>query len=445
MNQNKKKTLVIVIIIVCVVLIVAGFLIWYTKNFPERDKELSIVTVWDMPYDNENHRMDTDGADLSVRLQRQGFEKGFYDNLNGLSVYEFLMSEGSDFRTFTADIANLCNSTDIILSVGASTDEATMNTAMEMNYFKIPMLIPFGDGDLSGSSGSTFSLRMTPTADNYADFIGNLFPAYLVNYINGYVFENLPVPDYSIKLGVFFADNFNGHEIAVKLTQKLMDNGMDIQVYQPFSEDDLLRTVRTAWDSESAMMEGLDAVIILAEDHDDLPNLPDVLDTWDQRGLKPQFIVTGYYPETVDEKLVNMDNFFVVQQVINIQNCPAEINTRSEAMGYAAGYIASKALYAAYQNTRMKASGFEWLMSAGNQRMRIREDYISNLRNNIHSEIRGMAESIPCYGYINFESAENNRVSLEIVRLTGNESYSPVDPSVIFYRMVNIIRSQFDL
>ena len=445
MDRNKKKRLIVGIIILLVVLLIAGFLFWYIRNFSEQEKELSIVTVWDIPYDNESHLMNAENADFSVRLQRQGFEKGFYDNLNNLSVFEYIISENSDFRTFTSDIATLCNSTDVLLSVGASTDEATMNTAMEMNYFKIPMLIPFGDGDLSGSAGSTFSLRMTPTADNYADFMGELFPAYLINYINGYVFENLPVPDYSIKLGVFFADNFNGHEIAVKLTQNLMDNGMDIQIYQPFSEDDLLRTVRTAWDSDNALMEGLDAVIILAEDHDDLPNLPDVLDTWSQRGLKPQFVVTGYYPEKVDEKLINMDNFFVVQQVINIQNCPAEINTRSGAMGYAAGYIAAKALYTAHANTIMNTTALGWLFRTESQRARIREDYFSSLRNNIYSEIRSMADSIPCYGYINFESAENNRVSLEIVRLTGNESYSPVDPSVIFYRMVNVIRSQFDL
>lgn len=446
MKQETAKKITIWAIVIVVILILAVILILWLRNRNRSiESDMTIATIWDAPYNSFEKKLVFENASRNVLLQRRGFERGLRENQHELNIHECLIQEGKDSRAFTTDIAEIYNRDDVLMGIGGSTDEATMYASMELNYFDIPFLIPFADGDLSSSSGSAVSMRMTPTANNYAEFFGNLFPAYLISYINGYVFENLPVPDYTIDLGVFFANNFNGHETSVKVTQQLMDNGMNIDVYQAFDSDDLYRTVRTLWDENESLMSSLDAVIILAEDHDELVDLSNTLGIWRNRGLSPQFIVTGYYPTEFDASLSAMDNLFIVQQSIGFDSCPSDIVSRSEAMGYAAGYITSEALRRAKEATPPENVSLFWWLRTESQNIQLHQDYLNTLRNNIHTAIQNISGTIPCYGFIDFNSSDDNRAQLEIVRITNLDQFAKIDPSVIFYRMVNIVRNDFGL
>ena len=70
-------------------------------------------------------------------------------------------------RVEIRDLEDMINSEDILLVVGASEDLTTMYSAMETDFFGIPMLVPFSDGDILLENGTGYTLRMTPNGQSY--------------------------------------------------------------------------------------------------------------------------------------------------------------------------------------------------------------------------------------------------------------------------------------
>ena len=454
MDKNKK---IWIIVIFVVLIILAVGLYFYGRSLLEDPNNIIMSTIWDAPAhvvsggSNLSDAMDIENSSRRVQNARKGFLRGLQNMDPTINVKEYQISEGSDVGRFTTNIANIYSEDDIILTVGATTDEASMYASMEMNFFEIPMLIPFADGDLSSSNSDTnYFIRMTPNAQIYADFVGEIFSRNIFDYIYSYLFENRPAPGFDFDVAVLFTDNFNGHDTAVKVTQKVMDNGFNVSFYEPFSKDMLLSKVNNLWNENEKEMEELTAVIILGEDQDPLYAMNDVWHSWADRGLYPAFVMLGHNPDVVPAELAEASNIFVVQQALDMSSCPSDIQNRSEAMGYAAGTIVSRAFGQA--NNAMKNSqqgffkGFVRLFQSPDKRLSSHQAYLSNYRSAVRSAILALNDpNIPCYGNAYFNTDVENRIDLELVHYTSVDHYVKVDKSVIFNRIINDVRSLYNI
>ena len=435
----KKKLWFVIIPLLLAIIILVMYLA--SRSLIEDPQKMIFASIWNDNYDIKN-------ASLRVQKARAGFIKGVEETGDGLQLVEIQISEGSDVGKFTTLIAETYNNTDILMTVGGTTDEATMYASTYMNFFNIPILIPFADGDLTSANVETdYSIRMTPVSQNYVDFIDKIYSKNIFDYINTYLFENKAVPKISADVAVFFADNFNGHESTVKITQKIMDNGFNVEAYVPFEKDMLLPRVQSAWSKSPEAMSSLKSVLIVGEDLDELPSLVDVWHLWADRGLYPIFVLIGYAPNQMEAELASASNVFVIQQALDMYNCPSEIVNRSEAMGYAAGTILTNALKKAsnnmMSNNRSFLSGVSKLFMNEDQRKSAHQDYLKTYRLNVRTALLDMDKDIPCYGYVNFNSDVGNRIELELVHYSDVDQYTRVDTSVIFNRVVNDIREEY--
>ena len=435
----KKKLWFVIIPLLLAIIILVMYLA--SRSLIEDPQKMIFASIWNDNYDIKN-------ASLRVQKARAGFIKGVEETGDGLQLVEIQISEGSDVGKFTTLIAETYNNTDILMTVGGTTDEATMYASTYMNFFNIPILIPFADGDLTSANVETdYSIRMTPVSQNYVDFIDKIYSKNIFDYINTYLFENKAVPRISADVAVFFADNFNGHESTVKITQKIMDNGFNVEAYVPFEKDMLLPRVQAAWSKIPEAMSSLKSVLIVGEDLDELPSLVDVWHLWADRGLYPIFVLIGYAPNQMEAELASASNVFVIQQALDMYNCPSEIVNRSEAMGYAAGTILTNALKKAsnnmMSNNRSFLSGVSKLFMNEDQRKSAHQDYLKTYRLNVRTALLDMDKDIPCYGYVNFNSDVGNRIELELVHYSDVDQYTRVDTSVIFNRVVNDIREEY--
>ena len=316
---------------------------------------------------------------------------------------------------------------------------------MAMNFFNIPLLIPFADGDLASSSGASYSFRMTPTSQNYADYFSRLFSNFLIEYIDSYVFENTSVPEYDINFAIFYADVFNGNSVSVKITQVLMDNGMNIDVYKGFKENQLLNTVTNAWKENDQVMRDVDVVIIIGEDNDEMPDLSKVMKIWDDLNLHPLFVLNGYGATHIDDEIKKAENLYVIQQHLDINgdSCPEVIDCRSEAMGYAAGYVMLEAIKEARSFQEPEPTGIRtWFMSESNK-IRAHEAYLESYRNTIRSSFMEFRQYVPCYGELDFTNGGIPKINFELVRYNDVDDYTVLDESVIFYKLVDRIRNKY--
>ena len=268
----KKKTIIIILIIV-ILLAVAGIIIYNNTQKKAVSGPLRVASVWDAPVTASTLKGDTlNFNDQSIReyvkLSRQGFEKGVADGKGSLEIDEILISGGTDVQAYNRKVNDFFSSNEVLMTVGTSSDETTMYTSMEMNFFKIPMLIPFADGNLSPDNiGNEYSFRLTASSDKYAEFFDTLFMSNINDFLNTYVFGGRALPVVGNKVSVFFEDNFNGNEAAVKITQNIIDNGYDVQSYMSFPMDsDLVTAVQAAWVSVPEDLKNVSAVVIIGED-----------------------------------------------------------------------------------------------------------------------------------------------------------------------------------
>ena len=397
--------------------------------------EVYLETVWDAPATGNEEIRDIDfsRASQTVALQRQGFLNGLNAVKSSARIREIALSEQAGITEMSARLAWLDNYYDIVMCVGASSDQGTLYTGMTTGFFNIPMLIPFADGDLPEGDATSFIFRMTPDSDTYNDFFGNnIYPANLTRRINAMIFENQPIPDYTISAGVFFLDNPNGNEVAVKITQTMMENGIDIDIYQPFHHGELRNIFLELAAADQQTMLSLDTVLIIGEDQASVPGFKDIVSFWDQAQIPPAIVLLGVIPET--EELADRENLYQVRQNLDLGQCPAEITAQAEAQGYAAGFITKHVLDQAFRGVKPERTGILTILDSPEKKHERHQDYLMEFRELIWSNLNAMdSVDIPCYG-------KGIKRPLEIVRFSGNARLTPMDNSEIFRYLVERIR-----
>ena len=445
MSKTLKRFLIIVVI-----LVVIGLVVYFRlRNLRREAGVFQIGTIWQAnSLKSNNFDLDFSNASARVKNGRRGFEKGLATNPVMEEFGEITIPEQFGSHLFTEEIAELLSGKDVLLTVGATSDEMTMNASMLMNYFSIPLLIPFADGDLSPEDTPVnYSIRMTPTAQKYTEFIGELFSPGYFSIINNYFFQDVAIPDYDMNTAVFFANNFNGHNTAVSITQKIIDNGYNVEIYAPYEQDaeDLEFLIQSLWQSDPDKMNSIDSVVIIGEDGASMRGLSAVNQSWKNRGMEPLIFLIGFLPDDIEADVIDARNVYNIQQALDMEHCPPNITNRSEAMGYAAGYIVSSALYQARQKQPSEASGLSLFFSSEDSRREKHQDYLTSYRENVRSVLLDMNESIPCYGPVNFDINSDSNIEIELVRYTSSTESQPVGSGIMLDYIIDKVRKEFNL
>lgn len=437
----KWKILLIILAVLC--LIAFAFLL--LRKPTVSSEKATILTIWDAPATGGlNSQLDFSGADRKVQMARQGFVRGLSGLNSKIEMKEILVDEDTDVGKYATNLADIYASQDIVMAVGAVRDESTMYASIEMNFFNIPMLIPFSDGDLTPENSSTnYSIRMSPTAQKYADFFNTLFTRGIFVYYDALNLNGHSLPDFSVNVAVYFANNFNGNNTAVNITQTIMDNGYNVETYNPYAAGQLAAVVRNSWVSNEARMTGIDAVVIIGEDGDSMRNFSEVYGMWHDRGLDPIFILVGYAADDKFDPEFTADNVYVVHQSLDFGNCPADITSRVEALGYAAGYVVSEAFNRSILTQEPEPSGIRlWFLTDARKQER-HQEYLNSFRNNLRTTLLEMDEDIPCFGHVDFDANMDNLINLELVHYTGLDSYEVRGNNVIIDRVLSNLQAQY--
>lgn len=448
MNKTVKWILIVVILAV----IAVGIILWVRQLSAEQAADYQYVTIWKADVlslidDSSNLKLDFERASDRVKMARRGFERGFAANPGAEVFTESVIPDDWNSQINAETIADIFSSEDILLTVGATTDETTMNTSMEMNFFNIPMLIPFADGNLSpDDSPVNYSIRMTPTAQKYAEYFNEIFSSGYFSLINNVFFQDARIPEYDINVAVFFTDNFNGHNTAVNITQKIMDNGYNVEIYAPYTSlADLQYAINSSWQTEPERMKSVDSIVIIGEDGASMRGMAAINQAWKDYGLEPLIFLVGFLPNGIEEEVLNVRNVYAIHQSLDFDNCPADIVNRSEAMGYAAGYIVSSALIEAQKRQEDAPSGLRLLFASPDRRNEMHQDYLTSYRENLRSVLLEMDEMIPCYGMVDFDVNSDSNISLELVYYTGPDQPELVRSSILLDYMIDKVEREFNL
>ena len=212
----KKRTVIIIIIIILILLAIVGIILYNNSKEKAVKKPLKVATVWTadiVSSDLTGDVLSFDAFGMSdyMKLARQGFEKGVQDAKGSLDIREVLIGDTGDVQSYTRKINEIFSHNDILMTVGTLSDDTTMYTSMETNFFNIPMLIPFANGNLSpDGTGTEYSVRMTPTSKKYGRFFNMLFSNYINDFLNTYVVGSRSLPIVGTGVSVFFMNNFSG-------------------------------------------------------------------------------------------------------------------------------------------------------------------------------------------------------------------------------------------
>ena len=447
-----SKTVKWIIVIICVIALAVGLFLWSRRLSEEQVSKFKFATIWrseSLNFDETVGNYDVDFVDASnrVKMARRGFERGLKANPGIENFNEVIIPEMENQRAFSEYLADTFSSEEIVLTIGATTDELTMNTSMEMNFFNIPMLIPFADGDLApDDTPVNYSIRMTPTAQKYSEYFNELFPSSYFSTLNNILFQDKAIPDYNLNLAIFFADNFNGHNTAVNITQRILDNGYNVEIYRPFTTlIELMRSLQTAWNSESDKLRSIDALVIIGEDGASMKGLSGINKLWMDRGLEPMVFLVGFLSSDIENEVAQARNIYSVHQQLDFINCPSEIVNRSEAMGYAAGYIVSLALKRAHESEPPEPSGLQLLFSTPDKRRQLHQEHLTSYRENVRTVLLEMNEDIPCYGMVDFDLNSDSNIYLETVRYLGPDNTENVGTGIVFNYMLDKLQRDYNL
>ena len=448
-NKTSKKKVIIIVIVLLLLIGLAVFLI--LRAFPaETEKTASIATIWLAPPTGRNDgQLDWNDVPEYIARERIGFIKGKTDASGSVKIRENLLSEINQNTNITSDLAEMINNEDIVMVVGASKDMPTMYAGMETDFFGIPMLIPYSDGDLITNQSAGYTLRMTPTSNVFTDYIGNeLLSANTMDWINTGLFGERPVIDTPISVAVFFADNFNGHDQAVSVTQRLMDNGFDINHYGVIPDGEIYDAIEDVWKNGDEQIKNVDLVLIIGYDQDPMAGLSGAIEFWeDERDPddQPLFLLMAYTPTGYDPAIFEKENVFAIRQKLDLSNCPADIITHDEAISYAAGWITATAIERANQRQAPEQLGWKLLLRSADQKRQIHQDYLTSYRNNIRSVLMEMTDNVPCYGVPAFTSNAADHTSVELVRYTSVNNVEVLDESTVFNYLFQLNRNRYGI
>ncbi len=408
---------------------------------------LYILTIWDAPKMEDGYTLDFSQASEQVQQERSGFVKAANDISGNIDIYEFAISERQDVISYMGEIAAYFRSTDTMMAVGANTDIGTMYLEGEADFFNVPILSPFVDGDLFDSGTVSHGVNLSPAAEDYAEFFSqHIYEVGFNRQIDSYLFADSAIPDYSVKAGIFFPDDFSGHNTAVLVGQVLMTNGADLEVYSAYPENYLEQTIDNSWKNDTARMNNLDIVVIVGKYAQEKSDLSRVVESWQDCQTPPSIFVCGMDAFNFSDDLLKYDNLYFLRRTLDMSNCPADITTYEEAMGYAAGYIAASALLDARENPPASGSGFFDFLRGNTDKAEKHRLYIEAYRDNVSSSLRNLGgKEIPCLGTLSYAQDGNVVVPMGLFRYKGNNQMELADETEIFNRVVRHIREEYNV
>ena len=406
-----------------------------------------ILTIWDAPEADDGTSLDFSQSSEQVQLERSGFVRAVNNVSGTIGIYEYLVSEQNEPIEYMSDIATIFRSTDTLMTVGANTAVGTQYAEGESEFFNVPILIPFIDGDLFSSETAGNAMNLSPSSEAYANYFSeHLYPDGFNRNLESYLFADSVVPDYSVKAAIFFPDDFNGHNTAVLIGQALMANGADLEVYSAYAENYLDETVANEWKNNQSRMNDMDIVVIIGSHSQTKNDLSYVMESWQGRQTPPAVIVCGVDVFDTIEVVSQYDNLYFVHQVLDVSKCPDDITTYDEAMGYAAGYVTASALIEVRDNPPARDTNFFSFLTGNRDSAESHRQLIEAYRDSVSTALRNLGGTdIPCYGKLRFTQNGQIDFTMGLFRYTDPEHMELVDESEIFNRVVRHIREKYNI
>ena len=428
MEENKSKNgIIIIVVVVVLAAALAAYLINRNRLMREAEEvSFYLETIWEAPAsDSDSGALNFNRASLNVQLERQGFVNGMNAARKSRTFNEIQVSEETSMSQLSIRLATLDNDYDIVMSMGATTDRGTLFGAMTTTFFNIPMLIPFSDGDFPPNYNQSYIFRTSVNGNNYENYVrDNIFQRDFVQNINALLFGNMPIPDYQLNAGIFFRNITNGNENAIRITQVMMDAGINIAFYEPTTEGSLLTVFNGLASERYNDLKNLDIVFILGEDQDPIANIEEVVSFWDDLTNKPAIVMISVPPE--NENLAVKDNVYLIRQKLDMSKCPNAIQTHEEAVGYATGYITQSVLEQTAEKVKPDPLALLYFLETPERRQTRDDAYLQRFREGVWNSLLDIQDTdIPCFG-------KSSDIKLEIVRMTKDPRVTPMDDSEIY-------------
>ena len=149
----------------------------------------------DAPEADDGTSLDFSQSSEQVQLERSGFVRAVNDVSGTIAIYEYLVSEQNEPIEYMSDIATIFRSTDTLMTVGANTAVGTQYAEGESEFFNVPILIPFIDGDLFSSETAGNAMNLSPSSEAYANYFSeHLYPDGFNRNLESYLFADSVVP-----------------------------------------------------------------------------------------------------------------------------------------------------------------------------------------------------------------------------------------------------------
>lgn len=388
-------------------------------------KQMQVITVgslWHVEFDSGGEITSWVDTEPQVADQRQGYEEAL-KSFTDVILVDKPFAEQKEIYDLLGTVDTMVDDENVVMIVGATTHDATMHSAATSDFYNVPFLIPFADGNYLISDKSTDTIRITPAGEDYANFIvSNMLSESTKELINNLLFEDSVVPDYNIHVGIVFENSTYGHSMAVALADALMKEKVNIDVYQSFDTDKPVSNRQKAEQIDRKYWDNLDITFFVMENNNNISAVSDLINSYDEDSA-PLRVMLGY---TISDDLISrqsLADFLFIRTALDHKNCPANIHTYAQSLGYASGYITGCVIKEAMAKMPAKKSGLSMFFKSDAQKEQYEIEYNRQLRSTITENLRKLDADIPCFGHVSFSpSGELNNPGFEIVSVVDGKT-----------------------
>lgn len=367
-------------------------------------------------------------------MVKNGFNQGLSEaDLNSIEIIS--CDNHSSSEELVKEINGVLYKNDILMSVGSATNMSTMYEASLSDYYEIPMLIPFVEGDfIVDEEESSWLFRTTPTALDYAEFVNkSILTPQTIDKINNRLFADKPVKDFTVNVGFLVSDSNLGHAGATDIAQNVMDNGMNIDFYEVFKDAEIYSHFEKAFKEKPETMRDLDVIFIIGEIIDIGSGKANINSLWEPYGKTPVIICFGNSFKNINDEIQKYGGLYDLMMKLDYSgNCPIlEYDSYFYPLGYGSGQLVGKVLKSAAEKVpeyKYKPNPF----SFKNNKDLYHDDYRAQYRQIIRDELLNFNGDVPCLGHVSFSSnGQRNNIPITLFYCEDSSEGIPgrIDPA----------------
>ena len=364
--------------------------------------DFNLGGIWDVPEDNGV--LIWEDAAVVATEQHDGFILA-RNAVTELDLTEISSGEGNRQDDIQVAIRDMAENENVVALIGATTNEASMRSASLANFFNVPIIIPGADGELLLPENNFWAFRLSAPSSAYARYL-------FKDIIGDPTRENRFVTS-RLRIGILYEQNTFGESAAVAAATEAMAQDVQIEIYANFdpgtpNPDDLNQIVQTA------LERTFDLVYLVSSQPETAAKLIHTFSTQAGEGSVMPLLIAQGAGFTSQEFLQSdlADQVIVFRQKFFAEDCPAPVNSISEAQAYAGVALLETAIKEA-RRTSLQAIDTSFLNSL---RPTSSSRPIEKFRELLRDELKTTNREVPCLGLVTFDnSGQNKNLMFEFV------------------------------